>query len=98
MVDINLYRSRIGNFNLSRRHSRIDLNKLFRKQSRENNRTSTNILEGMKMFAKLVLILVLIQPVWNLPAELSTQIYQFPLLYMDRLCLVYLPILRRLIY
>ena len=50
MVDINLYRSRIGNFNLSRRHSRIDLNKLFRKESRENNRTSINILEAMKMF------------------------------------------------
>ena len=69
MVDINLYRNRIGNFNLKGRHNRLSLGKIFRYQRCENNQTSINILTAAKMLVKLILILVLFQPGMNLFGE-----------------------------
>ena len=72
MIDINLYRNRIGNFNLRRKNNRINLGKIFKNQRYGNNQSSLNILTGVKMLSKLILILALVQPGYS---ALQSQAY-----------------------
>ena len=62
MIDINLYRSRIGSFNHSSRRNKLNLRKIFRRHWTENDRTGVDILSVINMVMKLVLILAFLQP------------------------------------
>ena len=62
MVDINVYRSRIGSFKQCGRNSRLKLDKMFRKQYSENDKTGVLLLSILKVAVKLLLILVLLHP------------------------------------
>ena len=62
MVDINVYRSRIGSFNQCGRNSKVKLEKMFRKKYSENDKTGVFLLSILNVAIKLVLILVLLHP------------------------------------
>ena len=68
MIDINLYRSRIGNFNSSSRNRKMKFSKLFRSQFSENSKT-TNNLSKMIITVQLILTIGLLIPSWNLPGD-----------------------------
>ena len=62
MIDINLYRSRIGRFSSSSRISRMKFKNIFRSQMCEDDKTGVFILFVLQIIVKLVLLLVLLQP------------------------------------
>ena len=70
MVDINIYRSRIGSYMSSSRHSRIKFRNLFRSQNIESDKNGKFILSCIQTLSKILLILVLLDPGWNLPDDL----------------------------
>ena len=69
MIDINLYRSRIGNFRQSSKNRIRKLRKIFRNQWRENYKSGVYILSILQVFVKILLIFVLLQPSWCLPGD-----------------------------
>ena len=73
MIDINLYRSRIGSFSQCGRNRGIKLNKIFRRQCAENDKTGVLILSILQVAVKLVLIFALMQPGWQQPYDLTLQ-------------------------
>ena len=69
MIDINLYRSRIGNFRQSSKNRIRKLRKIFRNQWRENDKSGVYVLSILQVFVKILLIFVLLQPSWCLPGD-----------------------------
>ena len=69
MVDINLYRSRIGTFFPCSRRNRIKYKKLLRIQKNEKYKTGVFLLFVMQVVVKLLLILALFEPARYLPCE-----------------------------
>ena len=66
MIDINLYRSRIGTFFQSNKHSRIKFRKLFRENiESDRNTNGTLLLIILQSLFKIVLILALLCTGWN---------------------------------
>ena len=71
MIDINLYRSRIGGFNQCGRNSKLKLNKIFRRQCTGDDKTGVIILSILQVAVKLVLIVILMQPGCHQPCNLA---------------------------
>ena len=71
MIDINLYRSRIGGFNQCGRNSKLKLNKIFRRQCTGDDKTGVLILSILQVAVKLVLIVILMQPGCHQPCNLD---------------------------
>ena len=65
MIDINLYRSRIGSFSQNGQKSRIKLDRIFRKYCSEDNKTGKFFLSIFQVSFKIVLILALLHPGWQ---------------------------------
>ena len=71
MIDIDLYRSRIGNFSNTGGINRIrKLKKMFRNQWR-GSINSGDTLSFIAVFIKIILIFVLLQPSWHDPCTSS---------------------------
>ena len=63
MIDINSYRSRIGNFSSNSRIVKMrKMRKIFRIQTNENEKSGVYILKILQAIIKVVMIFVLLQP------------------------------------
>ena len=64
MIDINLYRSRIGKFNLGTSNSRISSKKSLSKETEDNEKTLL-IISLVILLVNLLLLITFLQPGWN---------------------------------
>ena len=71
MIDINLYRSRIGSFSQNGPKSSKKLDKIFRKYCTRDDETGVLFLSILQVALKLVLIFALLQPCWQQPCDME---------------------------
>ena len=73
MIDINLYRSRIGSFSQNGRKSRIKLDKILRRYCTGDDKTGKLLLSILQVASKIVLILALLHPGWQQYYDITPQ-------------------------